>query len=413
MSEACEFPDLSAGLARMDRDALVALYADRETRIRQMQAQQAAVLAEIDARGVFAETGYGSLTSLQTDVVHISKKEAAKRAARAVAMHPGVGISGNPVEAVAPQAAAALADGAIGLEHVDQIHATMTEIPGDIPAEQAAEVEAALVELARKDTPQQVAKAGRHAVDLLHPDGERPDDDRARPERELRTGWRRDGRLGFQGILDKEAGHRFERLVSGLSKPQPAADGQRDPRTADERRGDAFADLLERTEQAADLPAEAGERPTVVVALDLQWLIDGIGAAGMIGDDPISASRARRIACDANVIPAVLNGQSEVLDHGQKRRLVSISQRRALTLRDKGCIKCGRPPQWCQAHHIQHWIDGGPTDLDNLCLLCSECHRLIHHSDWTITKHPHGKAECVPPDWIPTQRNRSTEIMMT
>ncbi|MBO0759284.1 MAG: HNH endonuclease, partial [Bradyrhizobiaceae bacterium] len=76
-------------------------------------------------------------------------------------------------------------------------------------------------------------------------------------------------------------------------------------------------------------------------------------------------------------------------------------QRRALNLRDKGCIKCGRPPQWCQAHHIQHWIDGGPTNLDNLCLLCSECHRLVHHADWRIQTTKNGRPECVQPDWFP------------
>ena len=115
--------------------------------------------------------------------------------------------------------------------------------------------------------------------------------------------------------------------------------------------------------------------------------------------EPISVEQARRLACDAKIIPMVLGSQGEVLDLGRTQRLASPSQRRALEQRDKGCVKCGRPAKWCHAHHVIHWLDGGPTDVDNLCLLCSECHRLVHHAGWDI-RMVNRIPQVIPPVWI-------------
>lgn len=341
-------------------------------------------MAEIDRRGVFGETGYGCVANLLADVTNVTKREALKRANRANAMFPGVGISGAEVPALAPLAGDALAAGALGVEHVDQIHKTMVEIPGDVPEEARDHVERTLVDLAKKASPHEVGRAGDHALARLDPDGSEPvDNELAHPERELRLGWRRDGRLGFAGTLDAETGMLFERLLSPLSKPTPSHEGerdgrspgeqrgvsQRDARTADERRGDGFAELLELVHRSCAMPSEKGDRPTVVVTLDLHALVDNLPATTAAGQ-PLSAGQVRRLACDSNVIPAVLGADSEVLDLGRQERLVSRGQRRALNLRDKGCIKCGRPPQWCQAHHIEHWIDGGPQ-IWTTCVCCA------------------------------------------
>ena len=99
---------------------------------------------------------------------------------------------------------------------------------------------------------------------------------------------------------------------------------------------------------------------------------------------PISISAARRIACDCTLTPIVLDDNDAPLNLRRTTRTVSRRLRRAVLARDGGCAfpQCGRPAEWCQAHHLVHWIDGGPTDLDNLVLLCTFHHRLIHHSDW-------------------------------
>lgn len=98
----------------------------------------------------------------------------------------------------------------------------------------------------------------------------------------------------------------------------------------------------------------------------------------------------RRLACDAEILPAVLGARGEVLDVGRSRRLVTAAIWTALVVRDQHCTfpACTRPPAMCHAHHLDHWADGGETKLDNLALLCGHHHRTIHHTPWSIRLRP-------------------------
>ena len=126
-------------------------------------------------------------------------------------------------------------------------------------------------------------------------------------------------------------------------------------------------------------------------------ILDGVG--------PIDAASARRIACDAKVIPAVLGSRSEPLDLGRATYTVPTALRRALILRDGGCAfaGCDRTHRQCHGHHIRHWADGGPTQLKNLVLLCGRHHRLIHHSEWECAIID-GQAEFRPPTFLDPER---------
>jgi hypothetical protein len=115
----------------------------------------------------------------------------------------------------------------------------------------------------------------------------------------------------------------------------------------------------------------------------------------------------RKLACDAQVIPALLGSDGQPLDLGRSTRTFTAAQRRALGLRDgPGCAfpGCDRPIAWCDAHHIVHWSDGGHTDLTNGVLLCAHHHTLIHHGDWTVRITACGRPEFLPPTWIDPQR---------
>jgi hypothetical protein len=123
----------------------------------------------------------------------------------------------------------------------------------------------------------------------------------------------------------------------------------------------------------------------------------------------ISPTQAWRLACDAKILPAVLGGDGAVLDLGRTRRLFDGPLRRALVLRDGGCAfpQCDRPPRWCHAHHLTHWVDGGATCLDNAVLLCGAHHRVIHRGEWTVRLGPDRLPEFIPPAHTdPEQRPR-------
>ena len=105
-----------------------------------------------------------------------------------------------------------------------------------------------------------------------------------------------------------------------------------------------------------------------------------------------TAAQARRLACNAHLIPAVLGGESEILDLGRAQRLFTAPQRRALLLRDRTCRAegCDIPGTWAEAHHWVPWVSGGLTDLDDGVLLCSHHHHRAHDPDYLVERLANG-----------------------
>ena len=112
-----------------------------------------------------------------------------------------------------------------------------------------------------------------------------------------------------------------------------------------------------------------------------------MGAGPARAGTVLSAATVRRMACDAAVIPVILGSQSQPLDVGRQERLVTRAIRTALWLRDAGCTfpGCTTPAQWTDAHHVRHWLHGGPTSLTNLALLCPRHHTHVHTKNLTAT----------------------------
>jgi hypothetical protein len=127
-------------------------------------------------------------------------------------------------------------------------------------------------------------------------------------------------------------------------------------------------------------------------------LRSGLGAAELSTGGRISAHEARRLACTAGVLPAVLGGASDVLDLGRSRRLFSPAQRKALGIRDRACRAegCDIPAAWCEAHHAaQPWAGGGRTDLADGVLLCPFHHHRAHDPVWDASRLPNGDVRYV------------------
>lgn len=133
----------------------------------------------------------------------------------------------------------------------------------------------------------------------------------------------------------------------------------------------------------------------------------GLGWAEVAGcDQPISAATARRLAADAEIIPVVMGGPSEILDQGRAMRLFTTAQRRAMALRDGGCVwpGCHAPPGWCEAAHRLSWLDGGATDLDNGVLLCPFHHRTLDAEGWRFERDDGGVLWLIPPGHVDAWR---------
>jgi len=116
--------------------------------------------------------------------------------------------------------------------------------------------------------------------------------------------------------------------------------------------------------------------------------------------DPTGPGREGWLQAVLAKLPPILSGApSRPLDVGRATRVVTPAQRQALAVRDGGCVfpGCSRPLAWCEGHHVWHWLDGGPTDLDNLALVCRAHHRAVHEGGWRLIRGPDGGFTATPP----------------
>jgi hypothetical protein len=191
-------------------------------------------------------------------------------------------------------------------------------------------------------------------------------------------------------------GEQLRKALMGIAAPKhrTAVDGQApDPgRPSAKKMGEAFCEYITGY-PAEDLPHAGGVSSTVVVTMDLETLLGGLKAAQLDTGLRISPGLARRLACEAGIIPAVLGGRSQVLDLGRKTRFGTTAQRIALAIEQRGCTAegCDAPPGMCHVHHDDPWSAGGNTDLKDLRLLCPRHHARARDPTDTMTKFPEGK----------------------
>ena len=229
---------------------------------------------------------------------------------------------------------------------------------------------------------------------------------RAHAEREV-TRFAREagGLLGSHIRGDAASAAVIETTLEALSAPNPArcadpdtgAVPARDPRSAGQRRFDALLDLCHAYANDPDVLAHArggaANRAQVVITMDYERLRDQCGYGLTAYGQPLSPQSVRAFACDAEIIPMILGSQGEILDQGRATRTATAAQWVNLRQRDGGCTfpGCDRPPGYCQAHHIRWWDKHlGPSDIDNLTLVCLRHHHVIHRDDWTAHVTPTG-----------------------
>ncbi|WP_425553417.1 DUF222 domain-containing protein [Kribbella hippodromi] len=310
-------------------------------------------------------------------------------------------------------------------------------------------------------SPLDLRKAAVLARDILDTDGPEPEEHKAYA-RESLTLTPADRGVKFRGYLANENAELLRSLITTGARPHKTPDGARDPRSREKRQADALTTTLTlaattldtttpvppttaatasgtadgRTGETtcgtaggtaggatggatggaagagagstasatgaarAELVPGFGAKANITVTIDLADLKSA--TANAIGHpvygDPLSAATIRRLACDANIIPIVLGSNSEPLDVGRQVRLVTKAMRRALNTRDRGCVICAAPPVMCDAHHIKPWLEGGPTALTNLALLCRPHHTALHAGHWHLTP-TNTKPQVTRPPW--------------
>jgi hypothetical protein len=370
---------------------------DEWSRLRsQLDAIGLALVREADARAVAAGQGAASTAVWLRDGQRVSVHAAVRLVKLAAA-----------VDADLPVTGAALGDGAVNLEQVGVIARAVA----DLPAEHRAKGERFLLEQAAVFGPKELEVLGRRLFEVIDPEqaAEREADQLARAEQ--RAHEKRDfrltdigaGQIRLSGLLGSTDAAVVRSALDPLCAPHPD-----DPRSPGQRRVDALVDVCRIAMSCGQLPDNGGEPPQVVITMDLDTMRDGVGAATLDDGSPVSPTAARRMACDAGVIPVVLGGAGQVLDLGRERRLFTGPLRRAIVIRDGGCTfpGCDRPPRWCSCHHIRHWIDGGKTCLDNAVLACGYHHRIIHQGQWQVRINPtDGLPEFIPPSYVDPLRH--------
>jgi len=205
-------------------------------------------------------------------------------------------------------------------------------------------------------------------------------------ERSFHMSQTEEGWYLFGGCLDSIGGAALRNALEPLARKS----GEHDERKLERRLADALVELASIQTQT---------QLHVTSSLETLLGLSGAPAAEMDYSLPVSSTTVERLACDGALTRILLGSESQVIDVGRSRRVVSGPGRKALEARDRHCRwpNCERPAKWSAAHHVVHWIHGGATDLDNLVLLCHRHHWLVHEGKWQLVRGDGGRMIAIPP----------------
>jgi hypothetical protein len=283
-----------------------------------------------------------------------------------------------------PLVFAALAEGSITRRHAGAI----AEVFTPERASALREHEAALVNAAKVATPHQMGDIAQRVAGAVDGDDGSSAAYEKFVRRRLHASRTFDGMVRGDFLLDPDCGGQFLAALDAMREAtRPRAEEQR---TLAQQRADAFMDLIRVGVENAELGAGRNHRPELLVCVDLADLEER-GAADVAAEirsrrGPYAKETVRRLACDADVSRVLTDGPSQVLDVGRVQRNPTSVQWRAVIARQQHrCNTCGAYTPYLELHHINHWADGGKTDLENLEGDCHACHVAKHEG-----KHAHA-----------------------
>jgi hypothetical protein len=300
--------------------------------------------------------------------------------------------------------AAGLAEGVVSQDKARVITQALDQIETDpaATAEDLVLAEKLLVDYATELTAKELKVVGRRILVEIDPDRFEAAEAKALQREEERAARRTfyssrdngDGTVDIHARVSRAIGVRLRTILDSLAQPRKwSAEDKGRKAPYDRLLGQAFARVIE-TYDVENLPRHGGHATTVFITMSLDQLRTDLATAALGFDgETITAAEARRMACNADLVPVVLGTDSEILDLGRTARLAHPIQHRALRLRDKGCQAedCDAPAAWAEAHHLKPWSEGGRTNLADMVLLCPSDHRRIHDPNYAHERLPDGR----------------------
>ncbi|MEC3914906.1 HNH endonuclease signature motif containing protein [Nocardia sp. CDC160] len=426
------------GLNRLADTDVVEFMRRLEICKRQLAALDAALVIEVSDRDLPRKAGVKDAVPFLRQTLGLSRYDASMRVKIAAACGEFLGVDGKPRPVALAATANAFETGVISRDHVRGIVDIMTHLPAEIPAPARVETEALLVEHCVTGMPDDLPKIGREILARLDPEGTVISDADRRRRRGItisRPGV--DGMSKIEGWLTPELRALLDAIFAKLARPGMCnlddadteiltatarveskvleAAARRDRRDAGQRTHDALFALVTALQPGTDTAADAvaataatgvaagadagvatakpgkpvklgkhrGLPVEVVVTMSLADLEKGAGMATTASGGHLSISEALKLAKNSRPVLAVLDKDEIPLYLAHGERLASSGQRLALIARDRGCTHpgCDVPASMCAAHHVIDWAKGGPTDLNNLALVCDHHHAMVNDSE--------------------------------
>lgn len=284
----------------------------------------------------------------------------------------------------------AVCEGEISMAQAEGMISGLKQLPARLTRQDLERCQARLLAEADSLGPYELRVLAARMVELIDPEAAEEaeavrlarEERRARRGRQLRITPDFHGSMRIIGQLPLADGALLQAQIEALLPPASSYASDDEMPTMEARRADALVSLTQLAASSGQMPEHGLDRPHVHVTVGLETLTNGLGRVGLLGSSEhqqLSAGEARRLACDADLIPVVLGGHSQPLDVGRTHRLVPKALRMALTHRDQGCSfpHCSVAAPACEAHHIQPWWAGGETSIANTVLLCARHHRLV------------------------------------
>jgi hypothetical protein len=371
-----------------------------------------AAAAEVDARsrrelveaGLSRRHSCTSGAALVEYITRVSASEAGRRVRVGRALAPRVTLTGEVLPGEFALVGDAVASGRMGLDAAAAVIRHLGEASRTATAEQLLAAETHLVAQAETLTADLLAVQARAWRERLDPDGAEPREDELRRQRRFFLGREVDGLTPFSGLADPvNAGllraalaertapsrvPRFADAADVAESPDDEAPVPLDPRSREQRAFDIVFGLLTAGIRADNAVVGSLQGTSSVVAvIRAEDLARGTGVAWI--DDvvsPVATPTTRELICDGGIRLQIEGSKGEILWQGRRERYFTPPQKRALAVRDGGCIwpNCTAPPSWCHAHHVVEWEHGGRTDVDNGALLCSFHHHFLHSSEYRL-----------------------------